>query len=244
MLQYVSRFTAMARRKRRAARMLALFGAITIFAMATATAAFKLRVSVNGGLTFPINVVDNGVGDLNPMLGVIVSSGSAGGFNVVVNTAQSKPVVGSLVNPNLDLNVTVTSAGGIGGPIMIETTDTGFAGGGSMVDIGGGTQPGGGISTVQWDTWADSSNVEFGTGGVHIGFGPTVASPFMFSGSASGVITAPYSMTNRVTINMIANQGTLTGDFNSQVLPEGSSLALLIPGLLPIGTILWRRRRT
>ncbi len=230
--------------RRKLVRVLAITGAVSAFAIATATAAFKLRISADNGATFPVQVTDNGVGDSNGTAGVILWSGAVGGFNVVVNVAQSKPVIGSATQPQLDLNVTVSQGGGAGGTLWMETTDTGFTGGGgSLNGTAGGTQPGGAQSTVQWDGWTDSTNAEFGTGGLHVAFGPTNANPFNFVGNTNGVIGTPFSMTNRVRINMVNSNGTITGDFNLQVVPEGSSLALVLPGLAPLGLILRKRMK-
>lgn len=232
-------------RKSRFVRASAVGAAVLVFVAATATAAFKLRISADGGVTFPVQVTDGGVGDLSAGAnGVIIWSGAVGGFNVVVNVAQSKPAVGSASNPVLDLNVTATTAGGAGGTLWMETTDTSFTGGGGgLVATAGGTQPGGAISTVQWDGWTDATNAEFGTGGLHVGFAPTNANPFTFAGQQNGVTGANYSMTNRVRIAMGPNAQTITGDFNLSTVPEGSSLALLLPGLAPLGLILRRRMK-
>ncbi len=226
-------------------RGIAITGAVSIFAIASATAAFKLRISADGGATFPVQITDEVAGDgAMGTPGVILWSGAVGGFNVVVNVAQSKPAIGAANMPQLDLNVTASTAGGAGGTLWMETTDTNYTGGGgSLVGVAGGTQPGGIISSVQWDTWTDSTNAEFGTGGLHVAMAPTNANPFGFSGAVNGVIAAPFSMTNRVQLTMRPNAGTITGDFNSQVVPEGSSLALVLPGLAPLGLILRRRMK-
>jgi len=230
--------------RRRLVRVLAIAGAVSIFAIGTATAAFKLRLSADNGATFPVVITDNGPGDLNLMSGIIVWSGSVGGFNVIVDTAQSKPVVGGVSNPVLDLNVTATTAGGAGGTLWMETTDTGYTGGGGgLVASAGGTQPGDATSSVQWDVYSDPTNAEFGTGGLHIGFGPSNTNPFAFTGNTNGALGSPFSLTNRVRITMNPNQQTITGDFNLSTVPEGNSLAMLLPGLAPLGLILRRRMK-
>lgn len=245
MTNILERSKGLLARRRRLVRGLAIAAAVLVFTIGTAKALFQLRLSVDNGATFPVLVTDNGGGDLNPLPGVILWSGSLGGFNVIVNTAQSKPVIGSAVNPQLDLNVTASTAGGAGGTLWMEATDTDFLGGGStLVGIAGGTQPGGATSTVQWDGFTSNTNTEFATsGGAHLAFAPTNANPFTFVGSTGGVIGSPYSLTNRVRITMGANAGTITGDFNLQVVPEGSSFAMLLPGLLPLGLVLKRRMK-
>lgn len=227
-------------RRSKLVRGAAIAGAIGVFAAATAVAAFRMRLSVDGGATFPVDITDNGVGDSNGAVGAITWIGSIGGFQINVDTAQSKPVLGSGNQPQLDLSVVATSSTG-GGTLLIETTDTGFTGGGgSLVATAGGTQPPN--SSVSFDAYTDATNAEYGKTGLHVALGPTSANPFTLAGSKNGNPGSPFSMTNSVAITLRGN-GTITGDFNAQVVPEGSSLALVLPGLAPLGLILRRRMK-
>ncbi len=55
--------------------------------------------------TGPIIVTDNGAGDTIPGTGAINFSVAAFGYSLVVNTSQSKPVLGSAAAPQLDLTL-------------------------------------------------------------------------------------------------------------------------------------------
>src|SRR6185369_12242631 len=72
----------------------------------------------------PIIVTDNQAGDTVPGNGVITFSVAAFGYSLLVNTSQSKPVIGSSGLPQLDLTFTATGTG----TIFLYTGDTGFTG--------------------------------------------------------------------------------------------------------------------
>ena len=70
-------------------------------------------------------VTDNGAGDAISGLGAISFSTSAFGYSLVVNTSQSKPVIGSATAPQLDLNfAATTAAGSAGGNVFLFASDT------------------------------------------------------------------------------------------------------------------------
>src|SRR5690242_6858697 len=56
-----------------------------------------------------IVVQDNGAGDNIGAAGGTSTSLAAFGYSLVVNTSQSKPIVGSAAAPQLDLNFTATT---------------------------------------------------------------------------------------------------------------------------------------
>ena len=70
-------------------------------------------------------VQDNGVGDSFAGAGAINFAGAAFGYTFLVNTSQSKPMVGSATAPQLDLNFTATS-NGTAGNVFLYASDIGF----------------------------------------------------------------------------------------------------------------------
>src|SRR5678815_3882653 len=56
-------------------------------------------------------VQDNGAGDSFAGAGAINFTAAAFGYTFLVNTSQSKPMLGSATDPQLDLNFTATSNG-------------------------------------------------------------------------------------------------------------------------------------
>src|SRR6476646_10142461 len=72
-------------------------------------------------------LVDNGAGDTIGALGGLNFSASAFGYSLLVNTSQSKPLVGSAVLPQVDLTFSATTAvGSPGGNVFLYASDTDF----------------------------------------------------------------------------------------------------------------------
>jgi hypothetical protein len=69
-------------------------------------------------------------------------STSAFGYSLVVNTSQSKPIIGSASSPQLDLTFTATTASSTLSSIFLYLTDTDFVTSGSFLMTLGGTNSG------------------------------------------------------------------------------------------------------
>ena len=94
------------------------------YAVPSAQAAFVLTV-VDGGP--PVSITDQGAGDLNPNVGIIIWSGTIGGWTVIVDTGFSKPIVPNPANPDvaeIDL-VWGAIASPNATPLLMSLTDTG-----------------------------------------------------------------------------------------------------------------------
>ena len=91
------------------------------------SAGFAPRSSVQGA--GDVQVIDNGAGDgLNSTAGAILIAGTFFGYEVVVNTSQSKPAVGSASQPQMDIGFTLTNITGTAGSIWLYASDTDFDG--------------------------------------------------------------------------------------------------------------------
>ncbi len=189
-------------------------------------------------------VQDNMVGDLVPAAGAISFSTAAFGYSFVVNTSQSKPVIGSATAPQLDLAFAVTGAGA--GNVFLYASDTDFLSGGQFTLALGGTNSGG-SGSVQGRAWGGTSNTEFQFSGANLltSVGPfTTAS---FSATASNPFApaaSPYSLTIGTTVSR-TTAGTSTGNLNLQVsaIPEPSTWATVLMGAALVGFVARRRRR-
>jgi len=190
-------------------------------------------------------VMDNAAGDTVAMAGAISFSASAFGYTILVNTSQSKPVVGSATAPQLDLSYTATTAGPANS-VFIYTSDTDFLTGGTFSLTLGGTNSGG-DGSVTGRGWGGTSNTAMQFSGANLlaALGPFTTGAF--SSGASGPFapaSSPYSLTIGMQIGR-TTAGTSTGDLNLQVsaVPEPSSWALMLAGPALIGFVARRRSR-
>jgi len=184
-------------------------------------------------------VTDNGAGDTIANVGGINFTTSAFGYLLVVNTSQSKPIIGSASVPQLDLTFTATTVAGGGGQIFLYAGDSDFVGAHSFNLSIGGTNSGG-SGTVTGRAWGGTTNNPLTFSPLLATTGPLTGSTFSALVPGSYVPTvSPYSLSIGVAINR-TTAGTTTGDLNLSV-PEPASMTLFGLGLL--GTGFFRRRR-
>lgn len=199
-------------------------------------------------------VTDNGPGDNFPGSAQIgqINSGALniGGFTIVTNVSQSKPLIGSADLPQLDLTFSAVTSDNASHTIFLYAVDTGFTLGTGQASLTlGGTQSNPGVgSSVQGRAWGGATNANTadprGVGPLFANTGSTGASPFALSAGGLFSPTAnPYALSIGIQISR-ATAGTTTGDLNLTItpVPEPASIALLGTGLLAIGVTLHRRR--
>src|SRR4029453_1865411 len=110
-----------------------------------ANAVFVARIcndlQCQGGDDFIVQ--DNSGSDTIAMSGATSFSTTAFGYTLLVNTSQSKPVVGSATAPELDVTFSATRVGGAGN-VFLYASDTDFTlGNGTFAVTLGGTNSGG-----------------------------------------------------------------------------------------------------
>ena len=183
-------------------------------------------------------VTDNGVGDSNPLLGVITEAFSFGGLTALVNTSLSKPEVGSAADPVLDITFTISGTGSV----WMYASDTGYTGTGVITGSVDGNSTS--IEFVDIGIFGANNNTNppaGGTPGATLCIAPPVAgSPYHTSCTTGpvGLVTNPYQLTIGLAVDN-TTRGLTTGDFNTH-LPEPATLALLGTGILGLA---WFRRR-
>ena len=193
-----------------------------------------------------ISFQDNAAGDTAAATGAISFSAAAFGYSFLVNTSQSKPMLGSAAEPQLDLSFAATSTG-TAGSVFIYTSDTGFtrASGSALLTLGGTNS--GASGTVTGRAWGGTSNTALQFSGANlIGSLAGLTGP-TFAGSATSAFASvvnPYSLTIGMQIAR-ASAGTSSGNLNLQVsaVPEPSIWASIFMGAALVGFVSRRRRR-
>jgi hypothetical protein len=193
-----------------------------------------------------ISIQDNAAGDTVAATGAISFSTAAFGYSFLVNTSQSKPMLGSAAEPQLDLSFAATSTG-TAGNVFIYTSDTGFtrASGSALLTLGGTNS--GASGTVTGRAWGGTSNTALQFSGANLISSLAGLTGPTFAGSATSAfasVVSPYSLTIGMQITR-ASAGTSSGNLNLQVsaIPEPSIWASIFMGAALVGFVSRRRRR-
>ena len=184
-----------------------------------------------------VSVTDESLDDdLDGIPGAILFSDSVAGYEIVINTSQSKPVLAS----GMDLNYTVTNVvGGSDGTVWLYATDTDFDGPEALSGILGGTSDNGSVTAIICG--GDDNDDRDPVNTAPCTFGTDNSAPAIAIALNHNATGNPYSLTIGVAVSLEGVGSTATGDL--RVVPEPASLALLSMGLLGAGAAIRRRRQ-
>jgi hypothetical protein len=229
-----------------------LAGAVLLALPPPARAEFKVRISDGTTTLAPVTDTD---GD-----GVITHTFTTfGGFQVVVTTAFSKPLIGNSYLADMDINVSAAPGTSLGGTIYVDVTDTDFSinpgpnntallQSSIVANISSGS-----VTFQSWVNYGTGGNNEFG------GLDPTTGlvettdlqGPLTGIGVVSNVskeftLTTPdaFSLTSRTVVTLAPGGTFASTDGNTRVLTPGPGGAVMALFALPaLGVLGWRRRQ-
>ena len=183
--------------------------------LANAAAELTLYDGVNPLIT----VTDNGPGDFIVATGASYVRTNVGVWSLSINSAVTKPVLGSATDPVMSLIILANSTAA--GSLRVVFSDTGFGpASGTLKAVMDGHVISGAGTTVTYDVYGDPANVLSATT-VHIASTGTTAvpnSPTFATGSGSLTLPAPYSLTQVATI-VASGPTTVSMGFSFSIPP-------------------------
>jgi hypothetical protein len=188
-----------------------------------------------------VTIVDGGPYDSSPQAGVVTYNGAVGAnWTLNVTTGLSKPTIGTVTQPRMDLNsVNATSRGA--GTMTIMFSDDGFGpSNGSLVSKIGGTTQG----QVTMNTYVDAGNGIFALTTPLTAQGPLGTGAFASSQNYNLVMggNLPFSVTEVATITHSEKAVTSFSE-DLRVPDAGMTLALLGSSLIGLAAFA-RTRKT
>ncbi len=210
---------------------LALASAALFCAAPAAQAALQLRLTQGVNV---VTIVDNA------NTGAVTFNGSIGTYTLTVDTAQSKPLLGTAASPHMDLTFV---ANGVG-TLTIEAWDNGFttSPAGVFTNIGGTVSTSNAGNTVTYQSFTGVNGTPFDTSGNSSAL--LTRGPGAFSAVVPMSITvpAPYSIEQKVVITHLTS-GVSSGDADLQAVPAPAGLVLLAVGAPFLAVGYYRRKK-
>lgn len=225
--------------------------------LATLTIALSLATAVVSHATPMLRITDgvnnivisdNGVGDASPAVGhVNYANPTFFGWNILVSSGVTKPILGSATSPALDLNYFVIRGAGSVGTLTIYFSENGFdlTTVGKLETSAGGTLGSQGSPSVNVRTYYDLGNTELAT--------TTLLTSHLFTGTggySGNDVGGPVGPDNSVAFTVRLDISLPIGaaasgdtDLHLSVPESGSMITLFGTALLGLGILAIRSRR-
>ena len=224
-----------------------LSAALALAATSVTQAVPTLRIQ-SGATT--ITITDNGAGDVDPLAGAISYQAPAGTFanwSVVFSGGITKPALGSVTAPELDLSWQIVRTAGTGaGTITAMFSENGFnlAGATPFIVSTGGTLGNSAANSATVSTFYAANNNVLNTASPltsHVFNGPGG-----FAANDNGIAPADSAVAFTIVLSLTQNAGQITsGDIQlySVNAPEGGSMVTFLgTALLALGAFATRRK--
>ena len=214
-----------------------MFSVLLVFLVAGSASAAAI-LTLDDGMGNSVSISDGGPGDLNLTVGVITYSAPLGSWFVNVSTGFTKPALGGVNFPELDLNSANMSSGP--GTLTVTFEDDGFnlpdTFPGFRTDIGGTTK---GTVSVTSD-YDDTSLYDFGDASLLSTLGPLGPGVFAATGVALVNPDDPFAL--RLTAQITHTAAGQITSFDTWLIPVPTPAAAWLLGAGLIGVVGIRRK--
>ncbi len=203
---------------------------------------------VTDGVNAPITITDNGAGDSAPAVGHLnYANPNYFGWNILVSSGVTKPIVGSSTSPALDLSYQIIRNAGSQGTLTIFFSENGFnlASAANFETSAGGILGNSGTPSANVRTFYDLGNTELAT--------TTLLTSHLFTGQGGysgtdfgGPVGPDSSVAFTIRLDVsIPVDSVSSGDIDLHSVPEGGSMITFFgTALFGLGILAVRRHKS